>query len=95
MWSRHSRRIEPITRSTTALALGARTGVMTVWMPIRRVCSGQSAPKLRARPRIRKRGCFRYGVASISCRHSLGAVGCRVTLMCSIRHRLCEMNTTA
>jgi hypothetical protein len=34
MWSKHSRRSVPITRSTMALAFGARTGVSTAWIPI-------------------------------------------------------------
>ena len=33
-WSRHSRRMEPITRSAIAFAFGARTGVKTVVIPI-------------------------------------------------------------
>src|SRR3712207_6792370 len=40
-WSRHSRRRVPITRSATALARGARTGLSSVSMPRRRARDGE------------------------------------------------------
>jgi hypothetical protein len=44
MWSKHSRRIVPITRSATAFAFGAWIGVKIVWMPIRDARAMKSDP---------------------------------------------------
>ena len=64
-WSRHSRRSVPIARSAMAFALGARTGVSTVSIPMQPIPRGSSLAALSAwlqrevdrlaAPRVRQR----------------------------------------
>ena len=53
MWSRHSRRIEPITRSTYAFCQGERGAVMTSVIPIASTRLQNSAPYDASRSRSR------------------------------------------
>ena len=78
--SRHSRRIVPTSRSQTAFAFGARTGVFSIRTPIAVTALSNSFEKMLSRSWIRKR----YGCSSVSASRNCCSVhsglGCVVTL---------------
>ena len=66
MWSRHSRRIEPITRSTYAFCHGERGARDDLSDAHRRDLSGEHRPYEASRSRSRNLGAVSHGNASIT-----------------------------
>jgi len=86
-WSRHSRRIEPITRSTYGFCQGDRGAVTTSVMLIASTRQRRSEPYDASRSRSKYRGAVSLGNASVIWRESQPAVGCYMTFRCRIFRR--------
>src|ERR1700674_1245406 len=78
-WSRHSRRIDPIERSTYPFCHGDRGAMGRSRMPIARSRRVNASPKAPSLSRMRKPGTVSQGKASVIWRASHSAVGLVVT----------------
>ena len=74
-WSRHSRRIDPIERSTYPFCHGDRGAMGRSRMPIARSRRVNASPKAPSLSRMRKPGTVSQGKASVIWRASYSAVG--------------------
>src|SRR5712691_10095515 len=74
-WSRHSRRIDPIERSTYPFCHGDRGAMGRSRMPIARSRRVNASPKAPSLSRMRKPGTVSQGKASVIWRASHSAVG--------------------
>src|SRR5664280_3258661 len=79
MWSRHSRRIEPMSLSTQAFCQGDRGAIGWSRMPIARIRCKKTRPYEVSRSRMRYRGAWSHGNASVTWREIHSAVGFAVT----------------
>src|SRR5262245_26753002 len=79
MWFVHSRRADPIKRSTRPFCQGERKDVGRSRIPIARTRALNAAPKARSLSRMRYFGAVSHGNASVIWRASHSAVGLRVT----------------
>src|ERR1039458_6410048 len=79
MWSRHSRRIEPMSLSTQAFCQGDRGAIGWSRMPIARIRCKKTGPYEVSRSRMRYRGAWSHGNASVTWREMHSAVGFAVT----------------
>src|SRR5262249_46107094 len=86
-WSRHSRRIDPINRSTYAFCHCERDAVTTSWMSIARPLWPTRGTLNLDRERTSVATFYRY--ASRSCCTVHAAVGWSVTPTCTTRRRSC------
>src|SRR3954452_6145851 len=77
MWSRHSRRMDPISRSAKPFCHGERGAIGLSRMPIARRRCLTTEPKTRSRSRIRYLGADSQGNASVIWRAIHSAVGVR------------------
>src|SRR5262249_11919017 len=78
-WSVHSRRAEPIKRSTRPFCQGERKDVGRSRIPIARTRALNAAPKALSLSRMRNFGAVFHGNASVIWRANHSAVGLRVT----------------
>ena len=76
---KHSRRIDPIRRSTCPFCQGDRSDVGLSRIPIARTRALNTAPNARSLSRTRYFGVVSHGNASVICRANHSAVGLRVT----------------
>src|ERR1700737_2325003 len=79
MWSRHSRRTEPMSLSTYAFCQGDRGAIGWSRMPIARIRCRKTGPYEVSRSRMRSRGAWSHGNASVTWREIHSAVGFAVT----------------
>jgi hypothetical protein len=83
----HSRRIDPIKRSTYPFCQGERNEVGRSRMPIARTRALNATPNARSLSRMRYFGALSHGNASVIWRASHSAVGFRVTAIHNSRRR--------
>src|ERR1700688_4015463 len=79
MWSRHARRVEPMSLSTQAFCQGDRSAIGWSRMPIARIRCKKTGPYEVSRSRMRYRGAWSHGNASVTWREIHSAVGFAVT----------------
>src|ERR1039458_10006580 len=79
MWSRHSRRIEPMSLSTYAFCQGERNAIGRSRIPMARRRCTKTGPYEVSRSRMRYRGAWSHGKASVIWREIHSAVGFSVT----------------
>src|ERR1039458_9856821 len=79
MWSRHSRRIEPMSLSTYAFCQGERNAIGRSRIPMTRRRCTKTGPYEVSRSRMRYRGAWSHGKASVIWREIHSAVGFPVT----------------
>src|ERR1700686_2554194 len=79
MWWRHSGRMEPMSLSTQAFCQGDRGAIGWSRMPIARIRCKKTGPYEVSRSRIRYRGAWSHGNASVAWREIPSAVGFAVT----------------
>ena len=84
------RRIEPITRSANGFCQGERGAVTTSSIPKCLSREQKWLPYMQSRSRIKYFGASSKGNASTICCAVHGAVGCVVTLKCTILRRSCR-----
>ena len=87
MWSTHSRRRVPFTRSTNGFCHGDFLELTTSVMPSALTFLRNTSPQIASRSHWRNRGSVQQGNASTICCAAHSAVGCRVTLMWTMRRR--------
>ena len=95
MWSKHSRRIDPINRSATPFCQGEADAVGLSRMPMARNRRVTMAPWIRSRSRMRYRGASSHGKASVIWCAIHPAVGFVVTLIQTRSLRSSRMMTKA
>ena len=81
MWSRHSRRMDPISRSAKPFCQGDRGAIGLSRTPIARIRWITTEPKTRSRSRITYPGAESHGNASVIWRAIQSAVGLFVSLI--------------
>src|SRR5665811_2061541 len=79
MWSRHSRRIDPMSLSTYAFCHGDRGAIGRSRMPMARRRCTKTGPYEASRSLMRYRGAWSHGKASVIWREIHSAVGFSVT----------------
>src|SRR5664280_81468 len=92
MWSRHSRRIEPMSLSTYAFFQGDRNAIGRSRMPMARRRCTKISPYEVSRSRMRYRGAWSHGKASVIWREIHSAAGLSVTLNDTKSRRSCRMS---
>src|SRR5476649_107111 len=94
MWSRHSRRIEPMSLSTYAFCHGDRGAIGRSRMPMARRRCTKTGPYEASRSLMRYRGAWSHGKASVIWREIHSAVGFPVTPNDSQIRRRSEEHTS-